>query len=341
MGATKGVGEKAIETIVSAREEGPFHSLGDFCSRTASSGQVNKRIVEGLIKAGAFDGLGVERARLVAGVEGAIAWAQRVSEDRAAGQMGLFALDGSSSSPQPDYPDVTAWDAATRLEAEHDVVGFYISGHPLDRYLDDLDFLSVTPTSRIDVRMDDQTVRLAGVVNTIKLKNSKKGERYATFNLEDRDGILEVIAWPDTYKRCEAALAGREPVLVTGRVEFGERRAAGVAAVSSEGEDAGPGFSLRPQLIAEEIVTLCDARRKQARIVDLELRSGEIDESRLAKLRTTLLRHPGRCRPYLKIVRSGATETLIELPADLNIDPTDNFLRDVEDVLGPGAASIR
>jgi len=264
-----------------------------------------------------------------------------VSEDRAAGQMGLFATDGAVSSPEPDYPDVPAWDATARLEAEHEVVGFYISGHPLDRYLGDLDFLSVTPISRIDVRMDEQTVKLAGVVNTIKLKNSKKGERYATFNLEDREGILEVIAWPDAYRRCEAALAGREPVLVTGRVEFGERRAAGVAAVTADSDDAGPGFALRPQLIAEEIVTLSDARRKQARIVDLELRSGEVDETRLAKLRSTLMRHPGRCRPYLKIVRCGATETLIELPADLNIDPTDNFLRDVEDVLGPGAASIR
>jgi DNA polymerase-3 subunit alpha len=341
LGATKGVGEKAIETIVAAREDGPFRSLGEFCARTASSGQVNKRIVEGLIKAGAFDGVGAERSRLVAAVEGAIAWAQRVSEDRAAGQMGLFATDGVASSPEPDCPDVPAWDAAARLEAEHEVVGFYISGHPLDRYVGDLDLLSVTPISRIDVRMDEQTVKLAGVVNTVKLKNSKKGERYATFNLEDREGILEVIAWPDAYKRCEAALVGREPVLVTGRVEFGERRAAGVVAVTSESDDAGAGFSLRPQLIAEEIVALSDARRKQARIVDLELRSGEVDEARLAKLRTALMRHPGRCRPYLKIVRCGATETLIELPPDLNIDPTDNFLRDVEDVLGPGAASIR
>ena len=121
---------------------------------------------------------------------------------------------------------------------------------------------------------------------------------------------------------------------------FGERRAAGLAAASGEGDDAG-GFALSPQLIADEVIKLSDARRRQARIVDLKLSSGEVDEGRLSRLRSTLLRHPGRCRPYLKIVRSGATETLIELPSELNVDPTDAFLRDVEDLLGPGAASLR
>jgi DNA polymerase-3 subunit alpha len=343
LGATKGVGEKAIEIIVAAREDGPFRSLPDFCSRTASDdSQVNRRIVEGLIKAGAFDTLGIERSRMMAGLEAAIAWAGRVNEDRAAGQMGLFGAGGddSVSTPEPEYPDVPPWDATIRLQAEHDVVGFYISGHPLDRYLEDIELLTVTGIDRLDVRMADQTVRLAGVINTVKLKNSRKGDRYATFNLEDRGGIIEVIAWPEAYRKCEAAIASREPVLVTGRVEFGERRAAGLAAAAAVSEE-GAGFALSPQLIADEVVALSEARRRQARVVDLKLASGNVDESCLAKLRSTLLRHPGRCRPYLKIVRSGATETLIELPAELAIDPTDAFLRDVEDVLGPGAAEIR
>jgi DNA polymerase-3 subunit alpha len=297
-------------------------------------------MIESLIRCGAFDSLGVERSRLMAGLDAALAWAVRVSDDRAAGQFGLFSLDKATSTPEPEYPEVPAWDAALRLEAEHECVGFYISGHPLDRYLDDLKLLSATSTAALDARMDGQTVKLAGVINTVRRKNSKKGERYATFNIEDREGLLEVIAWPNCYKACESAILAREPVLITGRVEFGERRNA-AAPAGGDGEDGGGAFALTPQLIADEVITLAEARRKHARIVDLEVRSEAVDAARLEQLRNALRRHPGRCRPYLKVVRSGATETFIELPGELSVDPTDGFLRDVEELLGPGAACIR
>jgi len=336
LAAVKGVGEKAIDAVVEARAAGPFKSLADFCARTSQSSQINRRMIESLIRCGAFDSVGVERSRLIAGLDGAIAWAVRVSDDRAAGQFGLFALDKVTSTPEPEYPDVPAWEPALRLEAEHECVGFYISGHPLDRYLSDLTLLGVTSTATLDTRMDGQTVKLAGVVNTVRRKNSKKGERYATFNLEDREGLLEVIAWPNCYKAHEASILAREPVLITGRVEFGERRA---ATATSEGEEGG--FAMTPQLIADEVISLAEARRRHARIVDLEVKSDAVDATSLEQLRSTLRRHPGRCRPYLKVVRSGATETFIELPGDLNVDPTDGFLRDVEELLGPGSACIR
>jgi DNA polymerase-3 subunit alpha len=339
LAAVKGVGEKAIEALVEVRREGPFRSLADFCARTSGSTQIHRRMIESLIRCGAFDSFGIERSRLMSGLDAALAWAVRVSDDRAAGQFGLFALDTTTSSPEPEYPEVPAWEPALRLEAEHECVGFYISGHPLDGYLADLTLLGVTSTQALDIRMNEQTVKLAGMVNTVRRKNSKKGERYATFNIEDREGILEVIAWPNCYKACEAAILAREPVLVTGRVEFGERRAP--TAPQPDNEDGSAAFAMTPQLIADEVVLLSEARRKHARIVDLEVRSDAIDPARLELLRSALRRHPGRCRSYLKVVRTGATETFIELPGDLNVDPTDRFLRDVEDVLGPGAACIR
>ncbi len=339
LGAVKGVGEKAIEAVVESRRDGPFRSLADFCARTSGSSHINRRMIESLIRCGAFDSLGIERSRLMEGLDAAIAWATRVGDDRAAGQFGLFALDKTNSSPEPEYPEVPAWSPAMRLEAEHECVGFYISGHPLDRYLEDLKFLAVASTASLDARMDGQTVKLAGVVNTVRRKNSKKGERYATFNLEDREGLLEVIAWPKCYKACEAAILAREPVLITGRVEFGERR--GANAPATDVDDAAGTFSLTPQLIADEVVTLADARRKQARSVDLRVQSDSVDAARLELLRNALRRHPGRCRPYLKVVRTGATETFIALPGELSVDPTDGFLRDVEELLGPGAACLR
>jgi DNA polymerase-3 subunit alpha len=331
LGAVKGVGEKAVEAIVQARQDGPFTSLGDFCARTGG-GQVNRRVVEGLIKAGAFDTVLDHRARLVAGIEPALAWAARVADDRAAGQMGLFGASTGESEPEPEHPQVAQWETATRLEFEHELIGFYISGHPLDDHSTDLELLTATPTKKLAVHMDQQTIRLAGVINTVKRKNSKKGDRYATFNLEDRDGVIEVIAWPKVYKECEAAIMTRAPVMITGRLEFGERRAA------DKSEDE---FALKPQVIAEEIITLGDARRRFAKIVDFRFETDTINLDCIERLKSTLKRHPGRCRPYVKVVKPGATETVIELPAELAVDPSDRFLKDIEELLGPGRMSLR
>lgn len=330
LGAVKGVGEKAIESIVLAREDGPFISLGDFCARTGG-GQVNRRVVEGLIKAGAFDSVHEHRAQLTATIDQAMAWAARVADDRAAGQMGLFGAASGESEAEPEPPIVPEWEPAKRLENEHELVGFYMSGHPLDGHATDLELLPAVCTSELEPRMDQQTLRLAGVINTVQRKNSKKGDRYATFNLEDREGIIEVIAWPKTYSACESAIVTKIPVLVTGRVEYGERRGGG-------GDD---GVALTPQLIADEIITLGDARRRFAKIVDFHFEANDMNADFIERLKTTLQKHPGRCRSYVKVVRPGATETVIELPTELAIDPSDRFLKDIEELLGPGHMSLR
>jgi DNA polymerase-3 subunit alpha len=206
LGAVKGLGDKAVESIIEARDAtGPFRSLGDFCMR-AGGAQVNRRIVEGLITSGAFDSVHGSRRQLLEAVDATTAWAARVLEDRAAGQMGLFGGASGSSTPEPALPEVKEWEDLQRLEREHDAVGFYISGHPLDRYVRDLDLLGVVGTQSVGNLRDQETVTMAGVTNTVRLKNSRKGDRYATFNLEDREGAIEVIAWPDTFKKCEAAI---------------------------------------------------------------------------------------------------------------------------------------
>ncbi len=336
LGAVKGCGEKAIEAIVENRRKGPFLSPANFCMRMAGSQQVNRRIVEGLIKAGAFDSITPDRGRLIAGLEAMLSWAQQVASDLAAGQMGLFGdASSGSSQPEPELPEVEDWDTTTRLEAEHEVVGFYISGHPLDRYTADLEFLSALSTAKIDAACDQQDIRVAGVSQSVQLKNSRKGDRYATFKLEDREGIIEVIAWPETYRKCEAEISGRSPILVTGKLEFGERRETG------GGGDADSGFALKAQLIASQIEVLTEARRRAARFIDLHIAADRFEAVGLGRLKDTLQRFPGSCRPYLKVVKPGATETLIELPSELAVDPSDGLLLAVDELLGPGSACLR
>ncbi len=337
LGAVKGVGEKAIELITEARQAGPFRSLADFCARTQAS-QVNRRIPEGLIRAGALDGIEPSRARLLAALEAALAWAVRVSSDREVGQMGLFGQAAGVSEQEPALPEVRDWDDAARLAAEHEVVGLYISGHPLDRYADDLVLLKASTLAELDGRRDEERVCVAGVTNTVRRKNSRKGERYATFNLEDREGVIEVIAWPDVYLTCEAAIVGREPVLVTGRLDAGDR---GSRADASDDEEAGVGFAMKSQIIADEILPLSEARRRRARSIDVRIRADAIDRERIVALRDALARFPGPCRSTIRLLRPGACEATIELPPELSVDPCDGFRQAVEAVLGPGSMNVR
>ncbi|MFP6626068.1 MAG: DNA polymerase III subunit alpha, partial [Deltaproteobacteria bacterium] len=170
LGAVKGIGEKAIELITAARGQSDFSSIGDFVLRISDS-QVNRRTLEGLIKSGAFDRLEPSRARLLAGVDSLAGWATRVRDDRDAGQMGLFSGGAQASEKEPELPDIADWDTASRLEAEHEVVGFYISGHPLDRYTTDLKLVGATATADLAEKGDQSKVVLAGVTNTIRRKN--------------------------------------------------------------------------------------------------------------------------------------------------------------------------
>ncbi|MBI5505623.1 MAG: DNA polymerase III subunit alpha [Deltaproteobacteria bacterium] len=336
--AVKGVGQKAIELITEARESGPFLTLGDFCLRATGS-QMTKRILEGLIKAGALASIEVSRARLLAGLDAAISWAERVRDDQDAGQMGLFGGRGNTTQPEPALPAVPELDPTETLYAEHETVGFFISGHPLDRYPYDFDLLRVTGTPDLGAARDGSPIRAAGVTNTVKRKNSKKGERYATFNLEDRDGVIDVIAWPDCYRRCESAIIGREPVLVMGRIEFGEAIGGGGPDVGGD-EEGGPDFSRKAQIIAEEIIPMPEARRRAAQSIRLRVDSSGAGPSTIAELKSAIEKNPGSCRSFLSIVRTGVTETLIELPPELSVNPSDAFLQTAEALLGAGCITL-
>jgi hypothetical protein len=155
--------------------------------------------------------------------------------------------------------------------------------------------------------------------------------------------VVEVIAWPDAYKKCEAAIVGREPVFVTGRLELGEHRRGPAAALNTGDEegDAPAGYAMKPQIIAEEVVPLTQRRRARATVIDLRVRADVLAPAALQELRAALKQWPGGCKPELHILRPGETETTIELARDLYVDPTDGLLQAVEKLLGPGSASFR
>lgn len=321
LGAVRGVGSKAIEAMLIARGDGAFTSLGDFCKRVQSQ-QVNKRVLESLIKCGAFDLTGTPRRRLLEGLERTCQWAGQSARPEALNQMGLFApgsIAGGETQPPP-LPDVAEWDTKELLRAERETIGFFITGHPLDKYARDLKRFANATTAELRGRASQDKVQLGGVVLTLKHKNSRKGERYATFNLEDQWGAVEVIAWPETYRRCEQAIQAGETVFVSGTLEVGEERC---------------------QVIADEVSALLAAREKSAKEVHFALPAEFVSEDHLRRLRQTLTRHRGPCNAFLHLLLPNRTETVIALPAELKVAPTERMVEDVERLLGDGVTSFQ
>jgi DNA polymerase-3 subunit alpha len=334
LGAVKGVGSKAIESILAAREEGPFASLHDFCLRVRSQ-QVNRRVIESLVACGAFDSVERDRARLWSALDDVLRWASLRTQERGSPQLGLFAggAAGGDVTPPP-LPAAAPWTSQEELQRERETLGFFITGHPLDRYEHDLRrFTNVSvatlrtrgpqlpPAPSRPGRGDGRPrVRLGGVIHTVRLRNSKKGDRYATFVLEDREGVVEVIAWPDTYRRHEDVVAAGAPVVVAGGLDLDDDRC---------------------QIIADEITRLDAARAEAIRQVHVRVPLGAVGREELERLRAVLAEHPGPCPAFLHLLRPDATETILALPDTIRVAASSEVLDAVERVLGAGMLSFR
>ena len=317
LAAVKNVGEKAVEIILEQRgAEGPFQSLWDFCRRVDLT-SVNRRVLENLIKCGAFDSTQASRARMFGALDEAMRAGQSFQRDQASNQMDIFGMLGMAAKgvhrADENYPNVAEWSAQESLAYEKEALGFYISGHPLDKYERVLKKVSSGIIGAVKDKAAPGEIRLGGVVSSLKLRNTKKGERYANFNLEDKSGFLEVITWPDVYKKCGELLGGDAPILVKGRLETGEDRI---------------------QVIANEVVALADAVKHSkngaangradgsAEKFHLYVRESEVSADELVRLRDTLLDFPGRATVFLHILGAGLAETVIELPEQVRIAPT-------------------
>jgi DNA polymerase-3 subunit alpha len=321
LGAVKGVGSKAIEAILAAREEGPFLGLHDFCLRVRGQ-QVNRRVLESLVKCGALDSLGAARARMMTGLEEAMRWADQRSEKADTNQMGLFAQGGSEHRKlaPPPLPQVEEWSTLETLRQEKETLGFFITGHPLDKFVGRLHGVVSVTTDSLRGRAHQEKVRLAGVINSLKLKNNKKGDRYVTFTLEDKEGVVEVIGWPETYRRCETTIHSQEPVCVTGTLEVDEERC---------------------QIIADEVVVLESVAGEKVRQLHIQVPTDITTRDDLQALRQVLVGHPGNCRAFLHLLRPDQSETVIALPVDLSVAPTRGIVQAVEGIFGSGVTSFR
>jgi DNA polymerase-3 subunit alpha len=328
LAAVKNVGEKAVEVILQSRErDGPFESLFDFCRRVDLSA-VNRRVVESLIKCGAFDSTQVSRARMIAALDEAIRGGQAHQRDQQSNQIDIFAMLGAPGKPAKRsgdlYPQVQEWTQQESLAFEKEALGFYITGHPLDKYDRVIKKIAGGTIAALKEKAAPGQVKVAGVVSALKLRNTKKGERYGNFNLEDKTGFIEVIAWPDIYRKCMEILGRDDPIFVTGKLEVGEDRI---------------------QIIANEINPLAEIAAKarangngktngDADKLHLYARESEICPEDFVQLRDTLLDYPGPCTVFLHLLTDNKIETVIELPAQVRVASTPELEQSVSKRLG-------
>ncbi|MBI4636308.1 MAG: hypothetical protein HY727_08160 [Candidatus Rokubacteria bacterium] len=225
LAAIKNVGEAAMESILRTRAaDGPFKSLEDFCARVDLR-LVNRRVIESLIKAGAFDSLGVPRAHLLATGDAALESGQRQQREKAEGQASFFDLLSAPPAPTrvAETQIVPEWETDQRLAYEKEVLGFYISGHPLARFRAVVESMGITSTAEVATRSAGSRVLLIGQVALVKEIPTKSGNRMAFVTLEDMDGTVDVTVFPEPFKAAAPYLRSHDPLLVRGRIDDGDK----------------------------------------------------------------------------------------------------------------------
>ncbi len=329
LAAIKNVGEAAMQSILKARSgEGAFQTLDDFCARVDLR-LVNRRVVESLIKAGAFDSLGLTRAHLLATTDVALEGGQRQQRDRAEGQGSFFEILPSApvraSAPAEITPE---WETDQRLAFEKEVLGFYISGHPLARYRSVVEPLGITTSADLAAKGHGARVILFGHANGLKETSTKGGNRMAFFTLEDMEGTVEVTVFPEPFKTAAACLRSGEAVLVRGRVDDGDKGRVVLA------EDV----RLLEQALAESGGRPRNGGVSEPNACRIRLTPGEDPSAALAAVRQLCGEHPGRVPVFLHLVL-GAQEVVVRTRG-LSVDGSKELVTEGETLLGPGAISV-
>ncbi len=341
LGAVKNIGEGAVESILAAREEGgPFRTLYDFLSRVDLK-KVHRRVVESLIKAGVFDSLSEGRRGALLHASGdAIDKASRMQAEKESSQASLFEL-GLTDQASPlhegsfELPDMEEWSLQVRLDFEKEALGFYLTGHPLKEYEEELRRIGVLSTLDLPEAGDGSDVSVGGFVASRRETQTKKGDRMAFLTLEDVAGRVDVIVFPDVYREGAHFLHEEEPIVVQGRLELSD--VAGEAAGEEEDEaERRRGESRRKgaKIIAAKIMPLRELRFANKSSVHILLDAGEATRERLEELRDILLDFRGPCPAYLHLMEPSRRETILEMSQDFSVRPCSELAEKVDGLFG-------
>ena len=327
LAAIKNVGEAAIASILNVRaSSGPIRSIYALCEEIDLR-LVNKRVLESLVKAGAFDSLAQEvgslpsgtlRARLLASIDRAIEHGSRRQRDRDQGQSQLFGGAEAGAIGTIPLPDTPPWAEGQRLTYEKEALGLYLSGHPIDRFADELKACGARTMAEL-VRSEAE-VTVGGIISAHRPLKTRRGGRMAVLTLEDRSGAVEVVVFPDTYGRCEGLIETDRMVLVRGKLEKDEESA---------------------RLLAAELLPIASLAERVRKALAIRLSVPPHDRGTLEALAELFGRYHGDRHVCVELELRGYDQPL-KVCADLGdtlIQPSDRLVEEVEQLCGKGTVS--
>ena len=320
-GGIKNLGAGAITSIIESREsEGPFESLFDF-ARRVDSRKVNRRALEALVRGGAFDSVHESRASVWSSIDSALEWASSEQRDRAVGQESLFGeLTGGQGVDAPQLLEVPDWNDRERLSFEKELLGFYVSGHPLGEVKDELNRYTDCKASQTDGR-EGREVRIGGLLTAMRETRTKRGKRMAFATLEDLEGSFELVIFSEPYENhvelLRDAITGPEgegptPLLISGNLEAGDP----------------------PKVLVREIMRLDEGEQRLTTYLRVRVTEPEVNRDRMAALHSVLSTHPGECPVFVHITIPGESETILSVGELRGVDPSESLQRDVDALFG-------
>lgn len=322
LAAVKNVGGGAVDAIIEARQtKGSYKHLQDFCERVDLS-RVNKRVAESLIKCGAFDFSGHARAAMAEGLEQVFELAQKTQKERQSGQSNIFGMlskTPGNSAAQFRLPNVKEWDDADKLKLEKEGIGFYVTGHPLEKYLFAIKQTATATTGDLAEYKDGAHVVLGGIVTEYRKKLTKKGDQMAFFRLEDLEGAIEVILIPQVFEEYNRMLREDLPVIVTGTLNVAEEEL--------------------PKLRANKLRPVHDSAAAPEAQFLIELRAAKLKRRMMEQIQQLLLQHHGDCPVTFKYIGLDNDIKMIRAGEKFGVAPSAQLTERLEELLGKNSVA--
>ncbi|MFH0845139.1 MAG: DNA polymerase III subunit alpha [Pseudomonadota bacterium] len=312
LAAVKNVGIKAVESIIEERNQGGnFKDLIDFCKRIDGS-KVNRRVLEGLIQCGAFDFIAVYRSRLFASLDNILRYCGACHD---VNQLNMFAslADPTGTGGLLELPEIAEWDEREKLRKEKDALGFYITGHPLDRYRAEVRRFASCSIEGLHGLPDKSPVKVAGMIENLSIKMTKRGEKMAKMTLEDSTGSTEVILFPDVFNAYSPVLKTEDPLLVVGIAEVTENST---------------------KIISQELASLETLKQKTIRTIELRLQEGMVTRELLKEIKDLFFKHPGECQVLFRVETGEGKVFLISAHDYYKVSPSRELIGEMEALIG-------
>jgi DNA polymerase-3 subunit alpha len=318
LGGVKNVGQGAVEALMKTRAEvGAFKSIYQFCE-DADMQAINRRVIESLIKAGAMDGFNGTRSQLLLALDGAIEAGNRAAKDRNSGQEGLFGGGPAEDHPEPVLPKAADWTAKEKLNFEKELLGFYVSGHPLDSYDEKISELATYDSSRLEGLEKGKEVAVCGVLTGIQKRRNREGKPWASFLIEDRLGSIDGMVFTTTFEALQNLLVEDQAVLIRG------------GALPEEGAPT--------KISVKEIIPLDVARVAMPTLIGIKVFMGRNGMDRASELHQLFLRKKGETEVRLRLENSRDFSVILDVP--VKVRPDKEFKAEVARICGPDMMEV-